>query len=60
MILKVRGSKLAAKIDQNSMKKGCQNGKASWHRFGMDFGGFWDANWRRKSTKDRSKKASKK
>ena len=52
-------SKLGAKIDQKSIKTGGQHGKASWHRFLSDFGGFWEASWDRKSKKNRSKKASK-
>ena len=60
MILGVGGSKLGAKIDPKSIKKWGQHGKASWHRFLIDFGGFWEPSWGRKSTKNRSKKASKK
>ena len=45
--------------EQKSIKKGGQHGKASWHRFLIDFGGFWEASWGRKSNKNRSKKASK-
>ena len=48
------------KSKKNLWKKGVQHGKASWHRFLMDFGGFLEASWGRKSTKNRSKKASKK
>ena len=33
---------MGVKIDQKSIKKGAQNGKASWHRFLSDFGGFWE------------------
>ena len=36
---------MEAKIDQKSIKKGVQHGKASWHRFLNDFGGFWEASW---------------
>ena len=32
---------------------------ASWHRFFLDFGGFWDANWEGNWSQDRPKKASK-
>ena len=32
------GSKLGAKIDQKSIKKRSQDGKATWHRFFIDFG----------------------
>ena len=56
----VRGSKLGAKIDEKSIKKWSQDGKASWHRFLMDFGGFLEASWEGKWSQDRSKKASKK
>ena len=48
------------KIDQKLIKKGGQDGKASWHRFLMDFGGFLEASWEGKWSQDRSKKASKK
>ena len=42
------GSKLEVKIDQKSIKKGGQDGKASWHRFLLDFGGFLEASWEAK------------
>ena len=54
------GSKLGVKVDQKSIKKGCQDGKASWHRFFVDFGGFLEASWGGKWSQDRPKKASKK
>ena len=60
MIFEVRGSKLGTKIDQKSIKKGGQDGKASWHRFLIDFGGFLEASWEGKWSQDRPKKASKK
>ena len=50
---------MSPKIDHKSIKKGGQHGKASWHRFLIDFGGFGVPSWGRKSTKNRSKKASK-
>ena len=34
------GSKLGAKTHQKTIKKWSQHGKASWHRFLMDFGEF--------------------
>ena len=55
-----RGSKLGVEIDAKSIKKWSQDGKASWHRFLMDFGGFLEASWEGKWSQDRSKKASKK
>ena len=55
-----RGSKLGAKIDQKSIKKRSQDGKATWHRIFIDFYGFWDPSWDTKSSQDRSKMASKK
>ena len=58
--LRFWGSKSGVKIDQKSIKKGVQHGKASWHRFLNDFGRFWEASWARKSIQNRSKKASKK
>jgi len=45
---------LGAKIDEKSNKKGGQHGKASWHRFLIDFGGFWEPSWEAKSSQDRS------
>jgi len=54
------GSKLEVKTDQKSIKKWSQDGKASWHRFLMDFGGFLEASWEGKWSQDRPKKASKK
>ena len=41
--LRSKGWKLGAKTDQKSIKKGSQHGKASWHRFLNDFGGFGEA-----------------
>ena len=52
-----RGSKMGTKMDQKSSKKWGQKGKASWHRFFIDFGRFEGASWHGKSTKNRSKKA---
>ena len=54
------GSKLEVKTDQKSIKKWNQDGKASWHRFLMDFGGFLEASWEGKWSQDRSQEASKK
>ena len=54
------GSKLEAKTHQKTIKKWSQHGKASWHRFLMDFGGFWEASWEGKSSQEASKMASKK
>ena len=54
------GSKLGAKTHQKTIKKWSQHGKASWHRFLMDFGGFWEASWEGKSNQEASKMASKK
>ena len=51
---------MEVKIDEKSIKKWSQDGKASWHRFLMDFGGFLEASWEGKWSQDRSKKASKK
>ena len=48
------------KIDQTSIKKCSHDGKASWNRFFIDFGGFGEVSWHRKSRQDQSKKASKK
>ena len=50
------GSKNRSKID----KKGGQHGKPSWHRFFIDFGGFWEPSWEAKSSQDRPKMTSKK
>ena len=52
--IKIRGSKLGVKINQKSIKKGSQHGKRSWHRFFVDFNGFWPSSWDRKSNKIRS------
>ena len=51
----VRGSKLGAKIDQKSIKKWSHDGMASWHRFFMDFGGFWRPSWCHDRVENRSK-----
>ena len=40
MILKVLEVEVGTKNPSKSIKKGVQLGKASWHRFFMDFGGF--------------------
>ena len=52
-----RWPKMGAKIEPKSIKKGVQHGKASWHRFLIDSGGFWEPSWGRKSSKNRSKKS---
>ena len=41
IILGFGWSKIGAKINQKSIKTRPQHGKASWHRFFNDFGGFW-------------------
>ena len=46
-------SKLGAKIDPKSIKKGGQHGKASWHRFLIDFDGLGQPSCPKKSTQDR-------
>ena len=51
-----RGSKLEVKIDEKSIKKWSQDGKASWHRFLMDLGGFLEASWEGKWSQDRDGK----
>ena len=45
---------MEVKIDEKSIQKWSQDGKASWHRFLMDFGGFWEPSWDAKSNQDRS------
>ena len=57
---RIRGSKLAAKIDQKTINTWSPRWNASWYRFLMDFGGYLEANWVGKSIKNRSKAASKK
>ena len=49
---------MEVKIDEKSIKKWSQDGKASWHRFLMDFGGFLEASWEGKWSQDRSQEAS--
>ena len=58
--LRFQGSKLGAKTHQKTIKKRSQHGKASWHRFLMDFDGFGEANWQGKSSQEASKMVSKK
>ena len=53
-------SNLGIKINEKSIQKWNQDGKASWHRFLMDFGGFLEASWEGKWSQDRSQEASKK
>ena len=55
-----QGVEVGLKIDQKSIKKSSPRWKASWHRFFIDFGGFWEPSWEAKSSHDRSKMASKK
>jgi len=50
-----RGSKLEVKIDEKSIQKWNQDGKASWHRFLMDFGGFWEPSWGQVGKENRAK-----
>ena len=50
---------LASQNPPKSMKHRSQDGKASWHRFFIDFGGFWEASWHRKPNQDPYKKALK-
>ena len=38
---------MEVKIDETSIQKWNQDGKASWHRFLVDFGGFLEASWER-------------
>ena len=61
---KFKGSKLGPKINQKTFKKWDQDGKASWHRFLSDFGGFGakfgaklEASWPSKSMANQSKNA---
>ena len=51
IILGFGWSNIGAKINQKSMKKRSQHGKASWHRFFDDFGGFGDSSGDPKWTK---------
>ena len=60
MILGVRGSQVGSPNRSQIDKKRGQHGKASWHRFFIDFGGFWEASWEAKSSQNRLKMASKK
>ena len=50
---------MEVKIDVKSIKKWSQDGKTSWDRFLVDFGGFLEASWEGKWSQDRPKKASK-
>ena len=52
---KIRGSKLGAKTDQKSIKIRSPRWNASWHRFLMHFGRFWEASWEGKSSQNRLK-----
>ena len=42
---------MEVKIDEKSIKKWSQDGKASWDRFLMDFGGILEASWEEKWSK---------
>ena len=57
--IKIWGWKLRAKTDQKSIKKRSPRWMASWHRFFLDFGRFWEASWEGNRSQDRPKKASK-
>ena len=46
---------MGAKIHQKAIKRGGQHGKASWHRFFIDFGGFGEPSWEAKSSQDAQK-----
>ena len=50
---------MRAKTNQKSIKKRSPRWMASWHRFFLDFGRFWEASWEGNRSQDRSKKASK-
>ena len=50
---------MEAKTDQKSIKKRSPRWMASWHRFFLDFGRFWEASWEGNRSQDRPKKASK-
>ena len=49
------GSKLAPKTQQKSIKNWSSRWIASWHRFLVDFGRFWEPSWGGKSSQERSK-----
>ena len=53
--LRVQGLKLASKINQKSIKNWSPRWIASWHRFLVDFDGFWEASWGGKSSQERKK-----
>ena len=42
---------MEVKIDKKSIKNWTQDGKASWHRFLLDFGGFLEPSGEAKSIK---------
>ena len=46
---------MEVKIDEKSIKKWNQDGKASWHGFLMDFSGFWEPRWGQVGTENRAK-----
>ena len=54
------GSKLNAHIDERSIKKWSQDGKASWHRFLKNLGGSLRSNIDQNPSQEASKKLGKK
>ena len=60
MFLRSSRSKLGANIDQTSIKKRSPGWDASWHRFFIDFGWFWEPCWEAKSNKNQSNTVSEK
>ena len=46
---------MEVKIDEKSIQKWSQDGQASWHRFLMDFGGFWEPSWGQVGRENRAK-----
>ena len=46
---------MEVKINEKSIKKWNQDGKASWHRFLMDFGGFGEPSWGQVGRENRAK-----
>ena len=48
-------SNLGVKSNEKSIQKWSQDGKASWHRFLMDFGGFWEPSWGQVGRENRAK-----
>ena len=60
LIREVLGVEVGSKKLQKTIQTRGRHGKASWHRFLMDFGGFGEASWEGKSSQEASKMASKK